>query len=91
MNDNHNAAISVLKIFMAFEVVLCHFWTININSDGIIGIFHFLQNIAAPTFMIISFYVCEKRITTFDPAYLKRRVLQLHSPNVFWAMMYFQG
>ncbi|MDE6846216.1 MAG: acyltransferase [Lachnospiraceae bacterium] len=89
MNDDYKVAISVLKIFMAFEVVLCHFWTINIKTDGILGMFYFLKRIAAPTFMIISFYVCERRIAFFDLAYLKRRALQLYSPNAFWAIIYF--
>lgn len=87
--DDYNVALSVLKIFLAFEVVLCHFWTINIKTGGILGAFQFFKSSAAPVFMIISFYICERYITNFDFSYLKKRTLRLYLPNAFWAFIYF--
>lgn len=85
---NYNLGLSLLKMLMCFEVVLCHFWRTDECSLWLMP-FWFLQSCAVPVFMIISFYFTQKSFFNCDKTYIKKRVWRLAWPQIGWAIIYY--
>ena len=51
----YNLGIALLRIWMCFEVVLCHFRTWTIKG----GILYEFQGAAVPVFMLVAFVFCD--------------------------------
>lgn len=84
----NNYGLSILRIWMCFEVVLCHFWMIQ--EDSSFNIFEKMRKLAVPIFFLMSFILTGKKmIETSDKLKLKQRLYRLMCPQVFWSIVYF--
>jgi len=84
---NQNIWVSLLRILMCFVVVQIHFQTIRV-TDMQIKI-HYLDDVAVPCFMFVSFYYMAKAILNSDIEKFKSRLLRLYIPVLFWNTFYF--
>ena len=76
-----------MRIFMCFEVVLCHFLdTVNISQKLLP--FSAIRVYAVPCFMILSFYLFGDTLEARPKGFLKKRLLRLVWPLVGWAVIY---
>lgn len=90
--DNFNYGFAALKIFMTFEVILCHYWTyVDIkNMPFYLKFFDVFRLLAVPVFMIMSFYFfCEKNYICQNKHNIKRRLARLIIPYVVWGVIYY--
>lgn len=91
-----NIGISLLRIWMCFEVVLEHFkvwnWdTINQNSElhqYICNFLSFYMFMAVPCFMILAFMFTDIEQIAREGDSFKRRLIRLITPVIFWAILY---
>lgn len=91
-----NIGISLLRIWMCFEVVLEHFktwdWdTINQTSklhQSICNFLSFNMFMAVPCFMILAFIFTDIEYIAKDGVQFKRRLIRLITPVIFWAVIY---
>ena len=85
-----NVGISLLRIWMCFEVILCHFkyW----DNEPILFPYNYLksfQNLAVPTFMLLAFILTDINKFSKDENKIKNRYYRLVLPQVFWTIIYF--
>lgn len=94
----YNYGFALLKIWMCFEVVLCHFDDgFNYGAQGgtlsqSIGFpFKEARFLAVPCFVIMSFYLTTVELISCgkDLKKLKKRLSRLLVPHIFWAFCYF--
>ena len=82
-----NLGISILRVWMAFEVILLH----RMSWRGYEGLlFDFLKAcelFSVPVFMIIAFYLSEKTLEESGPSKIKQRFIRLFIPQAGWAMI----
>lgn len=76
---------------MCFVVVLCHYWTIRVHLTGVWKFINWLRPLAVPVFMIASFYCMYFKFKNLNTFSLKRRIIQLYIPVVFWSGFYVIG
>lgn len=86
-NKEFNFGIALLKLLMAFEVVLNHFW--NDTSSFFLAPFNYLKPYAVPVFMIISIYFSTNCILSLNTEVLKRRITRLYIPFILWPIILF--
>lgn len=95
MTDNKDTAynynIALMKAFFSFCVVLVHYWVPDNGSAFPMMVFRNVIDVSAPVFFIISFFLTADflRHNTFNS--IKKRMLRLYIPHVFWAFTYFFG
>lgn len=88
--NQRNIGIDILRIWMSFEVILCHFGH-ELRPCLITSILSKFRVLAVPIFMLISFYLFSKSLVPncIDSKGLGRRLRRLYIPLVFWALVYF--
>lgn len=86
--EDRNYGIAIIKIFLSFAVVCCHFWA-KASSNIFATILDLLRGLAVPCFALISFYYFAEAVQTRDIAKMKKRVTRLFIPYFGWAIIYF--
>ena len=90
LQKERNYGLALLKMFMAFEVVLCHCWNIACGNLPIYQkIFAGLEGIAVPVFMFLSFYFLERTFLNCTSENIKKRLFRVSYPQFGWAFIYF--
>lgn len=84
-----NIGISLLKMLMAFEVVLAHFCKWGKHYPIYLYPFKTLVSLAVPVFFVISFYFAEPLIIGRNTNKKINRISRLFTPQLFWAIVYF--
>ena len=85
--NNYNYGLSILKMFMCFEVVLCHFW--QYDNSLILKLFALMRNVAVPVFIMISFFLMKNFFLSLNHQKLQKRLVKLFKPQLYWAIIYF--
>lgn len=85
--ERFNYGIALLKVWMCFEVVMCHF-DVRVISVKSYDILRISKEFAVPCFMIISFYYFAKSDFN-DLSNIKYRMLRLIIPHISWSIVYF--
>lgn len=84
-----NLGIDFLKVWMSFEVVLCHY---GHGSDEFVFryFFSFFRSMAVPVFMIVSFYLSARFLLSEKSQFYKlaKRIQRIYLPLVAWALIY---
>lgn len=80
----------LLRILMAFEVVLVHFGgDLDYNDLSLFGkVFVLLEKSAVPVYILLAFYYSAKRLSESDIKWLMRRLKRLLIPFVTWNVIY---
>lgn len=86
--SDYNIGLSILRTFMCFLVILCHFWTANVPDTGWKGWLHFLKGYAVPVFMLLSFFLTEKILISHDKERIIKRFQRLLVPYLCWPLIY---
>lgn len=84
-----NIGISLLKMLMAFEVVLAHFCKWGKHYPIYLYPFKTLVSLAVPVFFVISFYFTEPLIISKNTGKKIDRLRKLFMPQFVWAIIYF--
>ena len=84
-----NYGFSLLKMLLAFEVVLGHFVIWDQYNPTLVWPFRELVSEAVPCFIILSFYLMTKSLLSRDETKFKNRMIKLLIPQVGWALIYF--
>lgn len=84
MKKDYNMGIALLRVWMCFEVVLCHFriWP---NNEGI---FYRYQVIAVPVFMLSSFVFVDIN-KLIQKNGMRKRMYRLLVPHLVWTCVYY--
>ena len=85
-HQTHNYGIDILRFLLAVTIVFGHFWTDRGNS-GIGSEWIKLQNIAAPSFFLLSFFLSAKYILGSDQQKQCSRLKRLLLPFYFWGIV----
>lgn len=88
LKDKYNYGLAILRIWMSFEVVLDHYW-IHENDSGFSLLFSFFGGIAVPVFMIMSFYLTERKIICGELKWMRKRLYKLILPYILSAVFIF--
>lgn len=84
-----NIGIDLLKAWMAFEVVLCHF---GHGSEEFVFkyFFSYFRSMAVPVFMIVSFYLSARfyLVKEIQINKLLQRLKRIYIPLIVWAIIY---
>ena len=84
----NDIGISLLRVLMCFGVILAHCWK-HKGYDSLLFLpFKEIQTLAAPVFMLLSFYFLAERFLSPDESFLKKRMLRLLIPQIGWALIY---
>lgn len=83
-NDkDYNYGLALLRIFMCFEVILCHFYS---GGSKYLFLFDVLKNYAVPVFMMMSFLLTEKMFLAQNVDSYKQRIYRLTVPLLGWGV-----
>ena len=85
-SSRKNYGIALLRTFMCFEVILCHFWTES--PSGILILFEWLKEPAASTFIFLAFFFTKPFDSNSDHSAIKKRIWRLVFPQIGWAFVY---
>ena len=80
--------LSLLRMLMCFGVVLSHSCRNKLYTSIYFVPFRIIQQIAAPTFMLLSFYFSYNTIFSKDNNLYKKRLIRLLIPQIIWAIIY---
>lgn len=87
-DNEKNYGLSILRIWMCFEVILCHFWIVQEESS--FNLFERTRDLTVPVFFFMSFLLTGKKMTCkADKMEIKKRLYRLICPQVFWSVIYF--
>lgn len=87
MKKRMNNGLCFLRVFMSFEVVLCHFWIVS-EMDRTLLPFEKLRSLAVPVFMFMSFVLTGKTLTILEKTKMNNRFRRLLLPQIIWAFIY---
>ncbi len=87
--DRINYGFSLLKMLMAFEVLLGHFADWSEYDPRIVWPFRELVSLAVPSFVIMSFYLTGRSFLARNDEKFKTRLIKLIIPQVIWAFIYY--
>ncbi len=88
--DSFNYMIGIIKVLMAFEVILCHYWTAGDTNSILLDPFIKLRLKAVPVFIVTSFfYLGLKLLRAPVHDFYKSRIQRLLIPYVGWAIVYY--
>lgn len=87
--DQYIAGFDVLRIILGLLVVMSHFWGGCQEHPLINKIILCIRDCATPTFMTLSFYFCYKKILNIGTEKLKKRIVRLMKPLIFWGFLSF--
>lgn len=86
--ESYDHGLGALKIFMCFEVVLCHYWDSK-DCPFYLQPLSYLKMTAVPVFMIMSFYFCKDLFVKGTSEKIRSRLWRLIFPYVVWGILYF--
>ncbi len=86
VKKGYNAGLDLLRAFMSFQVILCHFWD-GAGTGWKIWL-DFFRGYAVPVFMLMSFFLTEKTLISCDGKKIKKRLKRLLIPFLFWPFVY---
>lgn len=84
-----NYGFSLLKMLLAFEVLLGHFADWSEYDPRIVWPFRELVSLAVPCFVMISFYFLTNSFLSRDEKKFKVRMERLLVPQIGWAIIYY--
>ena len=91
--NKYNIGLSFLRIWMCFEVVICHFKDWNgIQQENMIfpiGILYDFRDIAVPVFMLLAFSLTDMEKIAQNNRQIGRRMYRLLVPQLVWSVVYF--
>ncbi len=87
--DRINYGLSLLKMLMAFEVLLSHFADWKQYDPRLVWPFRELNSLAVPVFLIISFYLTAPSFEKRNREKTIDRFRRLLIPQIFWAVVYY--
>lgn len=87
--DRINYGFSLLKMLLAFEVILGHFVIWKEYDPRIVWPFRELVTLAVPCFVILSFYLTANSYLRRDDEKFKIRFRKLLLPQIVWAVIYY--
>ena len=90
-DNKFNYNIAFMKAFFSFCVVLVHYWVPDDESGLTMQIIRNVINVSAPVFFVISFFLTADFLRKNTVKTVKKRLLRLYIPHVFWACTYFFG
>ena len=89
----YNLGWALLKLWMCYEVVMVHAWTLWENPGQIPAPLHWFvgefRAYAVPVFMLITFFLSAKKFAANDGTWLKNRFVRLLTPFAFWSVLAF--
>ncbi len=88
ISKKFNYGLCLLRLLMAFEVVLCHFWRDDSYSKWL-NPFMYIRELAPPVFFLLSFMLVEKVFLSKDFSKAKKRFGRLVWPQIGWTVIYF--
>lgn len=87
--DKINYGFSLLKMLLAFEVLLGHFANWKQYDTILMWPFRELVSLAVPCFVILSFYLMARSFLSRDEGKFRTRLIRLLIPQVGWAVIYY--
>lgn len=84
-----NISISLLKMFLAFEVILAHACNFNDYNSILVFPFRYFVTLAVPIFFMIAFYYSAPTIVESRGDKEYQRLRKLATPLLFWAIVYY--
>lgn len=87
--DKINYGLSLLKMLLAFEVLLGHFADWKEYDPRYVWPFRELVSLAVPCFVIISFFFLANSFLSRDEGKFKSRMEKLLIPQIGWAFIYY--
>lgn len=84
-----NYGFSLLKMLLAFEVLLGHFANWDEYDPRLVWPFRELVSLAVACFVILSFYLMAKSFLIRDKQMMKKRLIRLLIPQIGWAIIYY--
>lgn len=85
--ENQNTGISLLRLFLCFEVFYNHYST---EPDTVIEkVANLFRGIPVPCFIFLSFYLTYQIFDTQNKRKLMNRLKRLFYPLVFWNLIYY--
>lgn len=86
---NYNVGLAFLRMWMSFEVVLCHYWSWgDIPWSSPLWIFHEMRIFAVPIFMLLSFILNQELISVGKKDKIIARLFRLLIPYCTWPILY---
>lgn len=82
-------SLALLRSLMCFGVILAHCWKSKTYTSIIFLPFKEIETLAAPVFMILTFYFSASLYFSPDISNLKKRMTRLLIPHLGWALIYF--
>lgn len=82
-----NSGICLLRIWVCFHVVLCHFWNANEAADILLP-FSVMREYAVSTSMVLSFYLVHKTFVSRDKKRMGKRIWRIAWPQIGWTLIY---
>lgn len=89
MKKERNLGLCLLRMLMAFEVILAHFCNWDEYNPKIVWPFKQFVSLAVPCFAIMSFYLLADFFKKRDKYNLINRLKRLIIPQIGWAFAYF--
>lgn len=87
--DNYNYGLALLRIWMCFEVVCCHFWKGQISRAWMI--LDYARDLAVPCFMVLSFYLFFQKLSSLERKEYKKlvwkRLWRIAYPQIAWTFL----
>ena len=89
--EKYNIGISVLKIWMSFEVVLDHYadWKSLQGPHCLNNILYSYGQLAVPIFMLLAFLLSDVYSLANDTKKIRSRFYRLCVPQIFWTLLYY--
>lgn len=81
--EKYNYGLGLLRAFLTIFVILNHFWEADAVSGALMPLFT-MRSVAVPTFMLMSFYLTERKISSGSVSDLKKRIMRLATPFFVW-------
>lgn len=85
----YNYNIALIKAFMAYCVVCCHFWKYDSEGFYPADVLLRMRDVAAPVFMVVSFLLTYRMFRKAEAGKLGKRMLRLAVPQVTWGLIYY--
>lgn len=84
----YNYGIALLRIWMCFEVVLCHFYMWE-DTNILVSLLRHYSSLAVPVFMTLAFLYIDLNKMGDDKSMFVQRMKRLLIPHLLWSLAYF--
>lgn len=86
----HNYGVDILRIWMCFVVINCHFSHDTSIAPAVIDFFRLFENVAVAIFMFVSFLLCAQILNgRLQGRKIVGRIKRIAIPIVFWGLFYY--